>query len=127
MSVNVLDVPIRDFNCELCNCEWSEESTAGGAEPTKCPECAPRAARHRAIREATRKRLAETRSDSVLADASQVANPTKLAVATAIKGLAYAKGRKRTSAAARELAVQALAWSLRLSVGADGVSDSQPS
>ncbi len=117
---------IRDYHCHACGEDWSEESTATGAKPKKCPDCDPRAARHRAIRENTRKRLAEVKSDSVLADAANVRQPGKPKVASAIRGLARATGRPATAAAARELAVQALAWSLTLSVGADGVSDHTP-
>lgn len=117
---------IRDFHCKACSQDWSEESTATGAKPTQCPKCDPRAARHRAIREQTRKRLAEVKTDSVLADASRVQLPGKPKVADAIRSLARASGRVTTAAAARELAVQSLAWSLALSVGADGVSDNTP-
>lgn len=117
---------IVDYNCHACGVEWSEDSSATGAIPTKCPDCDPRAARHRAIREQTRKKLAETRSDSILADASQVSCPGKDKIADALRGLAKASGRAATSVAARELAVQALAWSLALSVASNGVSDTVP-
>lgn len=112
--------------CHTCGAEWCEDSTATGAIPVTCPTCDPRAARHRAIREQTRKKLAETRSDSILADASQVSCPGKDKIAEALRGLARAAGRPDTSVAARELAVQALAWSLALSVASNGVADTIP-
>ncbi len=117
---------IKDFHCVECDQDWSEDSTATGPQPPRCPACDPKAARHRAIREQTRRRLAETKSDSVLSDAVQVACPSRLEVARAIKALGRAQGRVCTSQCARDLAVQSLAWSLALNVGMDNTADNVP-